>query len=124
MNPVGWASVHDVVTELGSPVLSTSDLESLRRSVDAANRYVAAARADLPYPWTPGLFDTYAQPAGTAVDADPRISLGVTMLAARWWQRRGSNDNTMVGEFGAFPTIDRDVEAILGVGRAYRPVIA
>jgi hypothetical protein len=47
------------------------------------------------------------------------------MLATRWYSRRNGTEAAQLTEFGSVvPAIDRDIEALLNVGRAARPVVA
>ena len=74
-------------------------------------------------------FQDYSVP-GTTSGAwyylgDPRVTLGATMLATRWYKRRGSEEISAFTEFGGPPpTVDKDVETLLQINRAFRPVVA
>lgn len=55
------------------------------------------------------------------------VELGAIRLAARWWARRRSPDGLVVdgGELGSarIPTVDSDIERLLGIGRWRRPMV-
>ena len=56
---------------------------------------------------------------------DARVALGATMLASRWYKRRGSDEIAAFTEFGGPPpTVDKDVETLLQINRAFRPVVS
>ena len=51
--------------------------------------------------------------------------LGAVMLAARWYRRRNNESDASFQQFGApLPSVDRDVEHLLKVGRGQAPVVA
>jgi hypothetical protein len=106
-----WTTRNSTKFALGLKPADTVDDWWIDTCVKAANRYVDDTRA------------------GTMPDTgwtvDERTSLGATMLASRWYSRRGSGDVSAFAEFGGPPpSIDRDVEMQLQVGRFFGPVVA
>jgi hypothetical protein len=60
-----------------------------------------------------------------AVDTDERIRWGALQLATRWYSRRNSSDVSAFVELGGPPpSIDRDVEVSLRIGRYFHPAVA
>lgn len=72
------------------------------------------------------IFVNKARPDQAEVDPpDGDMVLGSTMLGTRWYTRRNATEVAALNEFGtAPPSIDRDIETMLGIGRAHRPVVA
>lgn len=105
-----FITVDDVKQTLGLGPFDTVDDAWLAQVVAATNTFVASKRPDL------------AVPGATPVDD---VVLGARMLAARWYTRRNGQEVAALNEFGAAPpVIDRDIETMLQIGRAFRPVIA
>lgn len=99
--------IGDVKGALGLAPADTTDEQWLALVVDGVNAYVAGVRPDVADPW-PG-----------------QIQWGAIQLATRWYSRRNANEISAFTEFGGPPpAIDRDIEAALGIGRFYGPVIA
>jgi hypothetical protein len=104
-----YAEIGAVKKALGLSQFDVVDDDWLTQVVEATNIFVNQARPDLSDTLTP----------------DGRMVLGATMLATRWYSRRNGQEIAALNEFGtAPPSIDRDIEAILGIGRAHRPVVA
>lgn len=131
---IGWATYFDVRSALGDSVAITpEDSRSIRLATQAANWYLMNARPDLPVPWQDektGPFDgAFNSAFQNRLSSDvhwlnPQISWGVTQLALRWHKRYGT-DTASFGEFGgSVPAIDKDIEQVLNVNRAFRPVVA
>ena len=56
---------------------------------------------------------------------NPRVSLGATMLAQRWYTRRNASEVAAFTEMGGPPpAIDRDIALLLEIQRDFRPVVA
>lgn len=130
----GWTDEERVLDQLSltRDMLTDDDESYLRLTVDAANRAIAYWRPDLEVPHfqdTRGPFSShfhweYLGGANDDYREDWMIVLGATMLAMSWFQRRGS-DIAAFAEFGGPPpAIGRDIEQLLRINRAARPVIA
>jgi hypothetical protein len=104
--PTTFVTVEATKKALGLGPFDTVDDEWLTQVVAATNTFVSQKRPDV-----------------TVITAD--LVLGSLMLATRWYSRRNGNEVAALNEFGvAPPAIDRDIETILGIGRAHRPVVA
>lgn len=103
---MSWTSSERVLDLLGNPELLPEDQRYVDLCVQAANRAVTVWRPDLD------------------LSDDPMVSLGATMMAVAWLQRR-SGDVAAFAEFGGPPpAIGRDIEQLLRINRAAGPVIA
>lgn len=107
-----WTTTDEVVAELGSGPFSPADRDTIDRAVIATNELVTRWRPDL----TPGL-------------SEP-VCLGATRLAAALYRRRGATGQEWA-EFSDLGSgtlapgiIDADIQALLGIGRHHKPVIA
>lgn len=102
-----WVTVEEVKGHLGIAPYDQVDETHLGLCVEAVEAWVARVRTDL---------DPTAPLPGSE-------HLGAVMLAARWYRRRNSDSNSSFQEFGSpTPSIDRDVEHLLRVGRGQGPV--
>lgn len=102
-----YVTVDGAKLALGIPPSDTTDDAWLQSCVDGVNQFVTDTRSDPEAP------------------ADARTTWGATQLVTRWYSRRNSNDVSAFVELGGPPpSIDRDIEIALQVGRAFRPVIA
>lgn len=104
-----WLEPADVATFAKIDTVGGND--ALTDATAAARAYVERVRPDL----------HTGQDAGFVVDAD--VKLGATMLAARWYERRGSLLGVAGFDFeGASPLlrVDPDIERLLSIGR-HRP---
>jgi hypothetical protein len=103
-----WTTSAQVLDSMGNPVLLAEDQRFLDLCVDAANSAVSMWRPDL----------------DPAAPIEPHIALGTAMVATAWFQRR-SGDVAAFAEFGGPPpAIGRDIEQMLQINRAAKPVIA
>lgn len=103
-------------TELKSP--DGRDDAALDACLAAAIAYVEDARA--------GDFNFLAVPGSLLPAPGPDLELGTIRLAVRWHDRRRSPDGLVDGgEFGTarVPTLDVDLERLLGVGRFRAPMV-
>lgn len=106
-----WITVADVRSALGLDPADVSDDEWLALTTSAVNRFVDDTRP------TPS-------PDGGWV-VDDRTRWGAVQLATRWYSRRNSSDVAAFVELGGTPpSIDRDVEVSLRLGRFYGPAVA
>lgn len=102
-----YVTVDQVKAALGLDPADTSDDAWLDLVVNGVNQFVTDTRAD------------------PDVAPDGRVTWGSTQLATRWYSRRNSTEISAYVELGGPPpSIDRDVEVALGVGRNFRPVVA
>jgi hypothetical protein len=103
-----WTTAEQVLDSMGNPMLLEEDLRFLNLCVEAANSAVAMWRPDL----------------DPAAPVEPHIALGTAMVATAWFQRR-SGDVAAFAEFGGQPpAIGCDIEQLLRINRAARPVIS
>jgi hypothetical protein len=103
-----WVTTQQAKDTLGLGKYDVIDDAWLADVCEAVNAFIARARPDL-----------------TDTTDDEAVSLGARMLAARWYTRRNGNEAAVLNEFGTpLPSIDRDIETMLQVGRAARPVVA
>lgn len=94
------------------------DDDGLQTQLDAALSFAHEVRADLNWDSDPDS----ELPAPTATH-----ELGVIRLAGRWWTRRRSPDGLVQSnELGSsrIPSVDPDIERMLGIGRYRNPVFA
>lgn len=104
-----WITVDQVKTHLGLTPFDAADDTHILRCVRGACAWLHAQRPEL------------------SLDApvNPDISLGLVMLAAAAYDRRGSQGDASVGEWaGPGPLIDSTIMQLLGLGRYHAPVIA
>jgi hypothetical protein len=108
-----WTTVDQVKAALGIPVASTTDDDWLTLVVAGVNQFVDDTR--------PVVLDDDGLPVPPVVDG--RTQWGAVQLATRWYARRNSTDISAYVELGGPPpSIDRDIEVALQIGRHFRPV--
>ncbi|MEI8082272.1 MAG: hypothetical protein WCI74_10560 [Actinomycetes bacterium] len=99
---------QDALDELGIAPANAMDDRWLDRCVNAANAYLLRVRPDLPPDFN-----------------DASVELGLIKLCTRWYRRRNGEEMAGFEQFGFIPaSIDKDIEVLLGIGRAAGPVIA
>lgn len=104
-----WITTSDVKAYLGINTFDTVDDDHLELCTAAAIDYVAGLRTDL----DPG------DPVGD------QVKLGLVMLAAAVYDRRGSQGDASVADWaGPGPVLDGTVQQLLGLGRWHAPVIS
>lgn len=106
----------DVKEDLGTS--DTRDDVALAVALTSAVAYVEQARG--------GDFNFTADPASTLPTPTPLLFLGTVRLAGRWFNRRRSPDGLIdMGELGAtrVPSVDPDIERMLGIGRFRAPMV-
>jgi hypothetical protein len=104
-----WVTPEDAKAALGIPVADTTDDHWLAMCCDGVNRLVD---------------DTRAEPTVDPPD-NSRAVWGATQLVTRWYSRRNSTEVSAFVELGGPPpSIDRDIEIALEIGRYFRPVVA
>jgi hypothetical protein len=102
-----YVTVDQVKAALGIPPYDTLDDEWLELCVAGVNQFVTDTRED-----------PAAAPEG-------RVTWGAVQLATRWYSRRNSTEVSAFVELGGPPpSIDRDIEVALEVGRHFRPAVA
>jgi hypothetical protein len=129
---LGWVSEKDVLDELGPVAMLPEDNRKLTHAVRAVNWAIMQWRPDLLVPFQGGLgpFDGHFSSAfkrspAEVINLNPRISLGATELARRWYVRFGGEQLQSFGEFGGpMPIVDKDIEQLLEINRAFRSCIA
>jgi len=105
--PTEWITSTQVRTALGLDPADTHDEEWLDLVVAGVNQLVTDTR-----------------PSDTET-TDPRTTWGALQLATRWYSRRNSSDLSAFVEMGGPPpSIDRDIEVALRIGRYYGPAVA
>lgn len=111
VTPRMWTSTDLVVAEMGGGAFTTTDLAWLERVVVATDALVKQ--------WRPELLVGTSEP----------VELGATKLAASMYRKRGATG----GEFAEFADmstsmlpgiIDAEIQALLGIGRHHKPVVA
>jgi hypothetical protein len=108
--------LQDVKDDLG--VADNRDDVALAMALEAAIAYVEDARA--------GDFNFTADPASLLPAPGRDLLLGTVRLAGRWHNRRRSPDGLIdMGELGTarVPSVDPDLERLLGVGRFRGPMV-
>lgn len=111
----------DFKTHLGIP--DNRDDAALTQVLDAA---AALVERELwgDFDFDGGELDEAGHPLPTPT---PDVTTGVLYQAARWWSRRRSPDGLVVdaSELGSarVPSLDSDIERMLGVGRWRRPMV-
>lgn len=104
---VEYVTIDQAKLALGIPTADTVDDAWLQSCVDGVNQLVSDTRAD------------------PEAETDARTTWGATQLVTRWYSRRNSTEVSAFVELGGPPpSIDRDVEISLGIGRYFRPVVA
>ncbi|MFD4196624.1 phage head-tail connector protein [Amycolatopsis thermoflava] len=109
-------SLDELKSDRKIPLDDHRDDEALQRDLDTAVDYVEDVRPEFNYTGD-ALSDA---PAPTA-----RIRQGTIRLAGRWYDRRNSPNGLVdMGELGAnrIPSVDPDIERMLGIGR-YRGMV-
>lgn len=109
-------SLDDLKAEVKSP--DSRDDAALDACLAAAIAYVEDARR--------GDLNFLADPLSLLPAPGPDLELGTLRLAVRWHDRRRSPDGLVDGgEFGTarVPTLDVDVERLLGIGRFRGPMV-
>lgn len=106
---MAWITSNDVKAYLGLTPFDTVDDAHVTTCVNAATAWLAGLRPDL-------------NPSGS-VPGD--VKLGLIMVAAGVYDRRGSQGDATVGEWaGPGPVIDSTVMQLCGLGRFHPPVVA
>lgn len=106
----------DFKDDLG--VTDDRDDAMLASTLAAAIAYVEGARA--------GDFNFTADPLSLLPTPGRDLELGTIRLAGRWHNRRRSPDGLIdMGELGTtrVPSVDPDVERLLGIGRFRAPMV-
>lgn len=110
-----WTTDSQVKDALGIGPSDTVDEAWISACVAASNQFVDDTR--------PTVVGDDGNPVPPVID--PRTSWGATQLATRWYARRNSTDVSAFVELGGPPpSIDRDIEVTLRVGRYFRPAVA
>jgi hypothetical protein len=126
----GWIQPADVTRATGLAPHSTADAGRLTLICQGLNRAVGQWRPDLPVPTLDGDFDpaTFA-PAFDSHDGltvtgwDPRITLGLVSLAQRMYSGLGTGGAEQYDpDVGLPPVMSREIETLLEINRAFRPV--
>ena len=105
--PTEWITSAQVRTALGLDPADTADDDWLDLVVAGVNQLITDTRTD-----------PEALP-------DSRTTWGGLQLATRWYSRRNSTDLSAFVELGGPPpSIDRDIEVALRIGRYYGPAVA
>ncbi len=110
-----WTTVDQVKGALGIPPANTTDDDWLTLVVTGVNQLVDDTRKVV--------VDDDGAPVPPVVDG--RTQWGAVQLATRWYGRRNSGDIAAYVELGGPPpSIDRDIEVALQIGRYFRPAVA
>lgn len=132
----GWIQPNDVKRAHGIVPHAPQDQQRLEQVCKGLNKTVKDWRPDLPVPtvsWHSNAFDpaVFAPAFDTAPGEvrknwDDRITLGLSKLAHAWYNGLGTGaiPDQYDGFSGPPPMMTRDVEQLLEVGRAFRPVVA
>lgn len=110
--------LQDVKDDLG--VADNRDDVALAMALEAAIAYVEGPLGRA------GEFNFTGDPASLLPTPDRALFLGTVRLAGRWHNRRRSPDGLIdMGELGTarVPSVDPDVERLLGVGRFRGPLV-
>jgi hypothetical protein len=114
---INWITVDQVRAALGLDPADTADDEWLELCVAGVNQFVTDTRPDP----DPNLVVSHPM----VLPPDGRTTWGAVQLATRWYARRNSTEVSAFVEMGGPPpSIDRDIEVALQVGRYFRPVVA
>lgn len=117
--PVTWPpKVNDLKDDLGIAPGDTRDDARLAVQLTAAIAHVRVLRA--------GSFNFDDDPWISLPAPGPDLALGAVRLAGRWHTRRRSPDGLVsMGELGnsSVPSLDSDIERLLGVGRYREPMV-
>jgi hypothetical protein len=108
--------LQDVKDDLGLD--DDRDVVALATALQAAIVYVEQARA--------GEFNFTGDPDSLLPTPGWDLVLGTVRLAGRWHNRRRSPDGMVdMGELGTarVPSVDPDIERLLGVGRFRAPMV-
>jgi hypothetical protein len=111
-------SIQDVKTD--ASIDTSVDDDRLQIVLDAAVAYVQRVRPRFNYDADTLLSDTVPDPTDD-------LWLGTVRLAGRWHSRRRSVDGLVdMGEMGAgrVPSVDPDIERMLGIGRYVKAAFA
>jgi hypothetical protein len=112
-----WTTTDQVKAALGLDPADGVDDGWLEAVVSGVNQVVDDTRPP------PATDPVTGQPI--ALPPNPRTSWGATQLATRWYSRRNSTEVSAFVELGGPPpSIDRDIEVALEIGRHFRPVVA
>ena len=110
-----WVKVEDVKAALGIPLADSTDDDWLTLCVAGVNQLIDDTR--------PLVIDQDGNPVDPAPDG--RTTWGAVQLSTRWYSRRNSTEVSAFVELGGPPpSIDRDIEIALQIGRYFRPVVA
>lgn len=99
-------TTDDVVDYLGTPPVGQTNTDHLQTCVNAANDFVSRVRPDVTEPWPDD------------------FTMGVVMLASRWYKRRGGEEQAVYDGYGPLPVVDADLQVLLGLGRWHDPVVS
>lgn len=114
---VSWPpELPDLKDDLG--LSDDRDDVALSSSLEAAVAYVEQARA--------GDFNFTGDPLSLLPSPGSSVELGTVRLAGRWFNRRRSPDGLIdMGELGSarIPSVDSDLERLLGIGRFRAPMV-
>jgi hypothetical protein len=108
--------LRELKDDLG--VTDTRDDVALATVLGAAVEFVEQARG--------GDFNFDGDPDSELPAPGPMLWLGTVRQAGRWFNRRRSPDGLIdMGELGAtrVPSVDPDIERLLGVGRFRAPMV-
>lgn len=110
-----WTTTDQVKAALGLEPADVVDDGWLEAVVSGVNQLVDDTRPP----------DPEVNPLIASPPPNPRTSWGATQLATRWYSRRNSTEVSAFVELGGPPpSIDRDIEIALEIGRYFRPVVA
>ena len=117
--PLPWPpQLEDVRRELKRADDDRADDPLLQSRLDAAVAWVEEQRADD--------FTFTGVPTATMPAPDAKVWLGTVLMVVRWHQRRASPDGLVdMGDLGSarVPSVDPDIERMLGVGRYRAPMV-
>jgi hypothetical protein len=114
-----WISLDEAKLSIGIPLSDTTDDEWLALCVAGVNQLITDTRPG-PYPATLDPWAVEPEP-----ETNGRIQWGASQLASRWYSRRNSVDMSAFVEMGGPPpSIDRDIEIALQIGRYFGPAVA
>lgn len=100
-----WVTLEQA--KLALSITDTIDDEWLQLCIDGVNQLITDTRSD------PDQLN------------NGRITWGGVQLVTRWYARRNSSDISAFVEMGGPPpSIDRDIEVALQIGRYYGPAVA
>lgn len=113
-------TLSDLKAELKTPAPDDRDDATLAAELAAAIAYVEGPKGRA------GELNFTADPDSLLPEPSADVELGTLRLAVRWHDRRRSPDGLVDGgEFGTarVPTLDVDLERLLGIGRFRLPMV-